>query len=234
MKIPSLPLAVLVLAAVPAHAAITYLDAEEGASGNTFATGGSLADTSWMEDPGTSSGNETQWGKRAFTNDATVFQALHETVTSDDMPELTTRITGLADGTYELWVFYWDQVVSDTQNWIISAGLTPGALTSFSSPGEPTVAGTTKTGVVNAGTLDFTNSVLVEEGGGLRNMFGVNLGQVTISGGSAANIYVDNLIGGGSGTRAWFDGVGYELVPEPTSTALLSLGALALMRRRRK
>ena len=46
----SLPLAALfglALTAASASAAITYVDAQEGATGNTYATTGSLGDTSW-------------------------------------------------------------------------------------------------------------------------------------------------------------------------------------------
>lgn len=238
MTKPAHAILALALSTSFASAAITYVDAAEGGSGNTFATGGSLGDTSWLEDPGTAAANETQWGKRAFTNNSTVFQALHETETSDDMPELTTQITGLADGTYTIWVFYWDQVVSDTQNWIISAGLTSGSLSSYSSPGEPAVAGATTVGVSDANGLSFTTSVDTIENPGSstaeRRMFGVNLGDVTVSGGSAVNVYVDNLIGNGSLNRAWYDGVGYELVPEPSSSLLVGLGVLSLLLRRRR
>mgnify|MGYP001814759868 FL=1 len=45
----SIPLLLAVLlAASPAPATITYIDAVEGTSGNTFATAGSLSDTSWV------------------------------------------------------------------------------------------------------------------------------------------------------------------------------------------
>ena len=194
----------------PTSRVITYVEAVAGAAGNTFATGGSLADISWLLDPGSSSANQTQWGLREFGNNNTLFQALHSL--PDTMPELTTRLTGLAAGTYDVWAFYWDQVASGTQNWILSAGLTSGALASYSSPGEPDVAGTIKTNVVNAANLRFTTSVLVVDGGGLRNLFGVHLGQATVSGGAAIDVHVDNLIGNGSSNRAWFDGVGFAHV----------------------
>ena len=89
--------------------AITYVDAVQGASGNTFATGGSLADTTWST-ANTSNADEDQWSRRTSVgNGATVFQARHEIVSSNTMPELTTQITGLTDGQgYDVWVFFWD------------------------------------------------------------------------------------------------------------------------------
>ena len=43
-----------------------------------------------------------------------------------------------------------------------------------------------------------------------------------------------NLLGNGRLNPTWFDGVGYKLVPEPSSTIMLGLGGLALILRRRR
>ena len=216
---------------------ITYIDAVEGESGNTFATGASSADVSWIEDPESAASNEFQWNLRTTVegNNATIFQASHDVAISDDMPELTTQITGLADGTYAIWAFYWDQVESNSQNWTLSAGLTSGSLGSYSSPGEPAIDGATTSDVFNAADLAFTNSVDVEAGFDgsvyLRNLFGVHLGNVTVSGGSSTvEVYIDNLIGNGTANRSWYDGVGYQLVStdpitaDPQVTSFTSLG----------
>jgi acetyl esterase len=199
----------------PPATVITYVDAVEGPGGNTFATGLPPSDISWVG-PDSSSINETRWNKRAFGNGGTLWQAAH-TLPPDDMPELTTRISGLTDGTYRIWAFYWDQTDSDTQNWTLSAGLASGDLTRFSSPGEPAVAGTTKVNVVDAATLEFTASLLVEDGFDgtkyLRNLFAIELGEVTVSGGTGSvDVFVDNLTGGGGNHRSWFDGVGYSRI----------------------
>ncbi len=226
------------------QAAITYVDALAGSSGNTFATGGSLSNTSWVDLTTNGSGAiEDKWQRRTGTDfgngsNEDVFQALHEVVTSDDMPELTTTITGLADGTYVIWAFYWDQVASGTQNWTISAGLTSGSLSTYSSVGQPSVTGATSSGIDTAG-LSFDSTVLkIANEGSLtaeRRMYGVNLGEVTVSGGSGTvDVFVDQLIGGGSTDRTWYDGVGFEAVPEPSSTLLIGFGGLALGLRRRR
>ncbi|BCX48637.1 hypothetical protein HAHE_25450 [Haloferula helveola] len=186
----------------PVRGDVTYVDAVEGAAGNTFATGGSQADTSWIN-PDTGSGSDDdQWKVRAFGNNATVFQALHSSTT---MPELTTRLSGLSDGNYDIWVFFWDGPNSNT--WTISAGLASGALTTYSFDGP----GDTATPVAAAG-LSFSNSPMVTED--VRTLYGVKLGQATVSGGNDVDVFVDNLTGGGSNTRTWYDGVGYE----PAST----------------
>lgn len=199
---------------------ITYLDALEGASGNTFKTGSTAADTTWVG-PDSSSANNTQWNKRVASvegNGGNIFQG---SISANTLPELTTRITGLADGTYAIWAFYWDQVVDDAQNWVLSAGLTSGSLTRYSSPGEPAVSGATSVGVTNAANLTFSNSVSVKAGWNgsvyLRELFGINLGQVTVSGGSVVNVYLDNSLSS-SNNRAWFDGVGYQPMSVDTNT----------------
>jgi hypothetical protein len=134
---------------------ITYVDALEGV--NTFATGGSLETTAWVG-PSASSSNDTQWNKRdTFGNDASIFQAIPDG-SAAGIPELTTEITGLADGTYILWAFFWDQVENDTQNWTVAAGLTSGSLITYSAPGEPSVSGATSIGVANAANLSFANT----------------------------------------------------------------------------
>ncbi len=76
---------------------VTYIDAVEGAGGNTLATGVSLADPSWVG-PDAASASATQWKKRTSAKTAgkgtTVFQA----ATITNLPEPATRITGRANG----------------------------------------------------------------------------------------------------------------------------------------
>ena len=211
----------------PALGSITYVDASEGSSGNTFKTGGTASDTSWVG-PDTASTNNTQWNKRLGVegNGGNLFQGILSTNT---LPEINTRITGLPNGTYAIWAFYWDQVIDDAQNWTLSAGLAPGALTTYSSPGEPAVPGATTAGVSYAGSLTFTNPVAVQAGWNgtdyLRHLFGINLGQVTVTNGSAVNVYLDHFNTSGAGRRAWYDGVGYQPVnATPAATYSRVLG----------
>jgi hypothetical protein len=213
-----------------ALADITYVDAVPGASGNTYATGGSPADTSWVG-PDSASPSPTQWNQRAGVeaNGEFLYQGASITTTP---PELTTEITGLADGVYSVWGFYWDQVVDDAQNWILSAGLQSGSLTTFSSSGEPAVSGATSAGVRNAAALGFTSSVAVEAGFDgsvfLRNLFGVEIGHVVVSGGSTVKVFIGNNNTLGGNRRAWYDGVGHQLISTtvPADPRITSFGAV--------
>ena len=225
------PLPVDLVPEPPLNGAITYVDAVEGAAGNTFKTGGSLSDITWVG-PDSSSGSQTLWNKRGVSSDVNSDTAFQGSVSSGNtLPQLTTRLSGLADGTYKIWAFYWDQVDSATQNWILSAGLSSASLTTYSSTGHPDVAGTIKTGVTNATALTFSNSVKVQGGWDgtkfLRNLFGVNLGEVTIAGGSPINVYLDNNLNGGSNNRVSYDGVGYQSIASntnpPTNPPLLGV-----------
>lgn len=197
---PGLLIALAALATAAVRGDITYVDAGEGASGNTYATGGAPDDTGWLDPAGGPSAIDDQWAKRSLGNDATLLQAFHN---GDQMPELTTEIAGLADGVYDVWVFFWDGPNANT--WTISAGLDSGALTTYShdGPGDTTSP-------VDAGTLDFSNDPMVSEGP--RILYGVKLGQTNVTAGSPVEVFIDNLVGGGSNTRTWYDGVGYSLV----------------------
>ncbi|MCG8584710.1 MAG: PEP-CTERM sorting domain-containing protein [Pirellulales bacterium] len=235
---------VLSVLSVHASGAITYVDAVEGGAGNTFATGGSLGDTSWND----AAGAETRWREREFGNsetivsDATIYEAIHDLGDGDDMPELTTQITGLADGTYDIWVFYWDSTDDNDvghQTWTIDAGLTSGSLTRYDT-GE--IVGTGGIDGVLASSLTFTNTsptvVTSENNGGLL-LWAANIGQATVSGGSTVNVFVDNTIGDSIGiadfTRTWYDGVGFEVVvPEPSTALLAVLGLIGFVMRRRR
>ncbi len=201
---------------------ITYVDAVSGDGGNTFATDGSPSKTSWLSGADSSNADESRWviRKQAEANSGALFQALHDVRDGDDMPELTTRISGLAEGHYTIWAFYWDQLVSDTQNWTLSAGLTSRHLKTYSSPGQPKVRGATTEDVFDASELNFATDVKVMAGQEKKEvsqlLFGVKLGEVSVLGGdSSVNVFVDNLVGNGSLNRTWYDGVGYAPVSAP-------------------
>jgi hypothetical protein len=238
-RLPSLGalggVAITLAYASQASAAITYVDAEHGATGNTFKTGSTQSDTSWMIVSNASTANSTQWLQRTPWGNNGIYQSIPVNASGlSTFPEITTQITGLTNGTtYDVWVFFWDNVTGTNEKWTISAGLTTGALSTYSNDA---VTGSTTTGVVNTNTLTFSNSPTITQTAGAPantyNMFGVKLGQVSVTGGGV-NVYVDrNIFVSGSFNRVWYDGVGFEAVPEPSAALLGGLGMILLMRRR--
>ena len=207
---------------------ITYVDASTVTGGNTFLTS-NPSNTTWLNTTANSAtANNTQWVVRSGASDFGINDSLLQSIsTSGDFPQITTRLTGMADGTYTIWAFFWEQVVSTTQNWGISVGLNSGSLTTYSAPlAGHTRPGTITAGVTNAADLVFTTPVKIRQasdgsGGFLQNLFGVNLGQVTVSGGSVVDVFIDNNLVGTTSWRVWHDGVGYQRMganTEPPAT----------------
>lgn len=202
-------------------AAIVYVDATDGAGGNTTLVDG----TQWdplTADQGTA--GDGVWARRSgFANGATIYQNAASGAT-DNAHRLKTTVSGLAPGTYDVYAFYW----SDSSNWRMQASLTdnPGGdlpLYIF----QPLTPGVVQhyTGAdasVGSATLannPFATNVLVAEGN--RRMLQIPLGQVT---GTSFSVYVDDSsIQADQNERTWYDGVGYSFVPEPSSLALCSL-----------
>ncbi|MCG8584711.1 MAG: FecR family protein, partial [Pirellulales bacterium] len=204
-------------------APITYIDAVAGPKGNTLVTGGSLGETSWRIDSNIGVALEEQWRERPFGNGSTIYQAIHnvDDAGGDEMPELTTQISGLADGTYDVWVFYWDSTDKNEQGqqtWTIDAGLTSGSLTRYDT-GEVSATG----GVdgVRARSLTLSNSVETSQLSGGLTLWAAHIGQATVKSGSTINVYVDNAIGNSIGdpelTRTFYDGVGFRRVTSSVS-----------------
>ncbi len=237
------------LFAMPVSATVTYIDAAHwnGSSGNTYETGSSLTDTNWVNFTDSSAEDQDDWRLRPGSNRGagdTIYQARDDG--GNSMAELTTQLTGLADGTYNIYVYFWDAEDSPNNTHNIDAGLTSGSLTTYGA-NNPLVNGVSATVAPLASTLthdgsDPTGSTLFSSS---YNLHAALLGQATVTGGSTINVYVDHFqpttIAQGSTSdltstaqvRSFYDGVGIEAVPEPSTAILGALGATALLIRRR-
>ncbi len=128
--------------------------------------------------------------------------------TGDNVPRVVTTVSGLAQGTYNVYLYYWSD--STGAGWQTRAGLvdTVDPLTLFDRyNGTSTQIGT-----------DTSN----------RRLMQALLGQVT---GTSISVFVEDAPAANGNNRTWYDGIGYA-VPEPATMAILGLGAL-LMRRKR-
>jgi hypothetical protein len=237
----------LALAAAQASAAvITYVDATAGAGGNTTLTDGSqwnpLAAQSFVS-------NDGVWEGRAFGNSSTIYQNT-ASGTSDDAHRLLTTMSGLKPGAlHNVYAYFW----SDTSGWRIQAATSEAGLTLYtpdpagghggSPPAGVTLLGPTGganpvpdplsvTGPFIPGgaganpgwTTDITFTSSVQIANANRRLYQAYLGTANADGSGNLAVYIDDGPATDQNSRTWYDGVGYELVPEPTSLALLGLG----------
>lgn len=236
-----------------AHGAVTYIDATMANTNN--AAGG--LDSTWLDgNDGTTGGtvsdgaaaNDGRWRFRGGFGSAGIFEATGSTTTAENAVMIVTSISGLADGTYNIYAFF--RASSSTgENYNIKASLSP-------TVGDSDIFRQNDTRGLTLGTLGLDSSsssftfasgaAPVPNPGDTRALLYGMIGQAVVSGGDSVNIYIDDLpalgyvgagAGGGAGSestvRTWYDGVGYELIPEPSTALLTGLGALALLRRRR-
>jgi hypothetical protein len=235
----SLACALVAFVTATAQAAITYVDATDGVGGNTTLTNGNT----WtaIDPPGQGAAGDGVWAERVFGNGATIFQNA-ASGTTDNAHRLLTTISGLSPGgVYDVYVYFW----SDPSTWRINAGVTDSTLPQFAAQGghaDPTTANTTR--LAPAGTADgtllttpgdpFTTAVMIAEGN--RRLYQGYLGQDTADGSGLIQVYVDDdlPVQGDQNQRTWYEGVGYAAVPEPASVALLGLGGVAVLYRRRR
>jgi hypothetical protein len=228
---------VLALTASAASAQlITYVDVTSGAGGNTTLTNG----TQWdplADGAGQGTTGDGVWAVRdaanggGFGNMGTIYQNT-PSGTSDDAHPLLTSVNGLSLNTYDVYVYFW----SDSSAWRIRAGFDLSSLSYFQynplSPGATVFATPNGTTIYSSSLSEnpFTTDVMIAEGSNRRLIQGY-VGQVT---GTGISLFIDDGPATSSNERTWYDGIGYAVVPEPTSFSLLGVGVLLLVGARRR
>lgn len=222
----------IAVSATQTFAQITYVDATDGSSGNTAvapSAGGGVFNTSGaLNSQGP--GGDGLWDVRAFGNNATIYQNASSGNTDDAQRLVTSVNVPLA--TYDVYAYFW----VDSSDWRLGASLADEAgdlpLYSRNSPeviryydgADATVFSS------SLGANPFTSDVMVAEGN--RRLYQAPLGRVTDS---TIAVYIDDVPNQpDSNQRTWYDGIGYQRIPEPSTMALIGLASLGLLASRRR
>jgi hypothetical protein len=211
-----------------AQGAYTYVDAT---TSNTTLDGAALVHgTNVVADGSAGSSSDNLWTFRTAVGgfqDSNYFESDNANVSGDreDTGNLVTTITLPAIGTYDVVAVFTRSNLRDIAARIGSA---------------PTASDVFTTGnALNANQLadpleiEFDNSYLNARG---TNGGAAYLGQFTTTGiNQTVSIYINgfNSLAGTQDERTQYEGIGFQLIPEPSSALLGGLGILALLRRRR-
>jgi len=175
---------------VSVQGAITYVDAEHGATGNTVdaVTGDP---SSWQST--TNNSYDTIWRTRGG-NDAAAENDVYEASGHEDAVLLKTTLTGLAAGaSYDIYVYFGTSNLipeggGSSTSWKILAGLSDTVLTVFAPETD---------GELVTDTSDV-------------DMYRAYVGMGVADGSGQLAVYIDNYES--ATQRCWYDGIGYEKV----------------------
>lgn len=240
MKFFVLAFAAMIVLTGTTFAAITFVDATDGPTGNTTLAAGGV----WSSvNPGVASDNlwraRPGFGNGMPSTSAVIFESSGQSANGtalEDCPRLKTTVTGLADGTYDVYAYFWtgnNPVTATNQFWLLRAGLTnlSGDLPLYGYLRSPTTGLTDYVTPDIASTLplttDFTAPVTVIDTSA-RYMNQAYLGQQLVVGG-VLTAYIDDYASANTvNKRTWFDGIGYQAVPEPATWIMMVLGAMGI------
>lgn len=217
----------LTLAPLSLSAAVTYVDATIN---NTVGAASGLVD--WNDgsaDLGDGTANaDGLWRFRGGFGNNGIWEATGSSATAEDAAEIVTSAT-VPNALYDVFVFYY--AVNESGDFPIRAGL------SSNPNGNPIFDRAGNRGTAGGDTLaELTFDVAPPTGGESRTLLYGQVGQIEVTDGSL-EVFIDDFPASSTGTsndRTWYQGIGYEVIPEPSSAVLGALGALALLGRRRR
>jgi hypothetical protein len=237
------------LAVLPAaSAAITYVDVNTTNTLQADGTGGYTTFTPATDAAGT--GTDNLWRDRTgstnpslttTTSNVRRYEASDAGTPNENAPRLQTSVGGFNAGdTVAVYAYFWGAPVVN-QPWGLSAGLTDTALplqhyvgTLNGGPPAGSLPATEISsvgGFANAAGITVLNSDLTS---GNQRLMQISLGQTVIGGDGTLRVYLDDFANvDNTVRRSTLDGIGYEVIPEPSALMLGLLGLGALARRRR-
>ena len=184
------------------HGQLIYVDASDGAGGNTTLSDGS---------PLNATGSTTWHQRVAFGSHGTIFEGV------DPAPEIRTTLSGLTPGqAYRVHVHFFEKTASTTEKWNIRAGFQSGNLTLFANPAD-TLAGATS--AVLASTLSYATPPTLFTGPET-NMIGT-LGITAADNNGHIAVFIDDHPSTNVNLRTWYDGLSYEPVTLPNPITYL-------------
>jgi hypothetical protein len=160
------------------------------AEGGPTEVGAGAGDNNWHWRTGVGNGN----------GGAGDVLAVGATDAESTAPALKTTLTGLADGSYDIFGYFW---ANQTNDWRIQFGLDAANMQLYRDNGAQ-----------QAELAQFDDAVTLASGGAF--LYRAYLGRASVMEGSSVDVFVDDF--GSTGTtganRTWYDGVGYALISE--------------------
>ena len=126
--------------------------------------------------------------------------------TTENAPALKTTLTGLEDGMYDVFAFFW---ANPGQDWRLLAGFAAGDLSLFRDNGAQQA---------EAVQFDPNDPAVALAGANSSALYRAYVGRTEVIDGSAIEVFIDDFVastgaGGIAGAnRTWYDGLGYALV----------------------
>jgi hypothetical protein len=191
-------------------APIHYVDASTGNTTRASGTG------DWDSGPGASeagaSATDNLWHWRTGTGngDDVLASGATNTTTTENAPTLKTTLSGLADGVYDVFAFFW---ANPAQDWRLQAGFAANDLSLFRDNGAQQAE------LVH---FDPADPAVALTGASSSALYRAYVGRREVIGGAAIDVFIDDFVtstgaGGVAGAnRTWYDGLGYALVTTST------------------
>lgn len=174
---------------------VHYVDATT--SNTTRATGAALAATGPSSAEGVVDSN---WHWRTGSGNGSDVLASGGSG-SENAPAIRTTLSGLADGSYDVFAYFW---ANPAQDWRIQAGFAADDLQLVRDNGAQQA---------EASQFDPLDPSVVLTGASSSALYRFFVGRTDVTDSSAIDVFLDDF-SANTTTRAWYDGLGYALVSD--------------------